>query len=247
MDEQEQDSVLEVATQNQDAQDQQSHEEETQAHVQQEAETRQERNWREMRKRQEELENRLKQKDEMLEKLMNAQMASQTKQPEPEPEDPDEEYIPAGRVKGIARRTVQPLEQKIHELEQKIAQQEQQKIFNNLRSKYSDFDDVVNQETLELLETKEPELAAAIAENKDPNKMAIQAYKYIKALNLAEQVPTARRSKEVNKRLEENNKTVQTPMAYDKRPMAQAFKITEAKRNELYEEMMRYAGQVTGI
>lgn len=247
MDEQEQDSVSEFATQNLEAQDQQSHDNEAQVQAQQEVESRQERNWREMRKRQEELENRLRQKDEMLEKLMHAQLSSQTTKPEPEPEDPDEEYIPAGRVKGIARRTVQPLEQKIQELEQKIAQQEQQKYINNLKSKYSDFDDIVNQETLELLETREPELAAAIAETKDPNKMAIQAYKYIKALNLAEQVPTARRSKEVTKRLEENNKTVQTPMAYDKRPMAQAFKITEAKRNELYEEMMRYAGQATGL
>ena len=244
MDEQEQNSVEEVATQNLETQDQQSHENETQAQIQQEAESRQERNWTEMRKRQQELENRLRQKDEMLEKLMHAQLSSQTKQPEPEPEDPDEEYIPAGRVKGIARRTVQPLEQKIHEIEQKIAQQEQQKY---IQSKYPDFDDVVTRETLELLETREPELAAAIAESKDPNKMAIQAYKYIKALNLVEQVPTARRSKEVTKRLEENSKTVQTPMAYDKRPMAQAFEISQAKRNELYEEMMRYAGQATGL
>lgn len=209
----------------------------------------QDKNWREMRQRQKELEQRLRQKEEMLEKLMSAQLDSQVKQsPQVEEvEEPDDEYIPAGKVKGIARKTVQPLEDKIKALESQLAQQQQDKYMNSLRSKYSDFDDVVNVETLELLEQREPELAATIAETRDPYKMAISSYKYIKALNLADEVPSNRRSKEVKKKLEQNAKTVQTPMAYDKRPMAQAFKASEADRTRLYEEMMSYASQATGF
>ena len=209
----------------------------------------QDRNWREMRKRQQELEQRLRQKEEMLEKFMSAQLESQTRQSEvvEEPEEPDDEYISAGKVKGIARKSVQPLEAKIQALEARLAQQDQQKHMSSLRSKYSDFDDVVNVETLELLEIKEPELASAIAESKDPYKMAVQSYKYIKALNLVEELPNAKRSKEIKQKLDSNSKTVQSPMAYDKRPMAQAFKTTAADQKKIYEEMMFYASQATGL
>ena len=210
----------------------------------------QEKNWREMRQRQKELEQRLRQKEEMLEKFMSAQLDSQARQTPAqvvEADDPDDEYIPAGKVKGIARKTVQPLEDKIKALENQLAQQQQEKYMSSLRHKYSDFDDIVNVDTLELLEQKEPELAATIAEIRDPYKMAIQSYKYIKALNLSDEVPNARRSKEVKKKLEQNAKTVQSPLAYDKRPMAQAFKASEADRQRLYEEMMGYASQATGF
>lgn len=243
------DSSQEVATQESENHAQSHEQEPSDDNILKEDDV-QDRNWREMRKRQQELESRLRQKEEMLEKFMSAQLDSQVRQSplqSEEPEDPDDEYVPAGKVKGIARKTVQPLEDKIHALEAKIAQQEQQKHMNSLRSKYSDFDDVVNVETLELLETKEPELALAIAETKDPYKMAIQSYKYIKALNLLDEVPSSRRKKEVTKKLDQNAKTVQTPMAYDKRPMAQAFKATEADRTRLYEEMMSYASQATGF
>jgi hypothetical protein len=77
--------------------------------------------------------------------------------------------------------------------------------------------------------------------------MAITSYKYIKALNLVDKVPNARRVREVEKKLDRNGKTIQSPMAFDKRPMAQAFKSTEADKNRLYEEMMGYASQANGL
>jgi hypothetical protein len=206
----------------------------------------QEKNWRAMRQRQKEMEYELKQKNEMLDKLLQAQKP-QAVQEVVEPDEPDEEFVPAGKVKGIARKTVKPLEQKIQALEEKLAQQEQQKLIQTLRSSYSDFDDVVNVETLELLEKQEPELAATIAQLKDPYKMGLQSYKYIKALNLAEQLPDARRKKEVIQKMEKNAKAVQSPQAYDKRPMAQAFKSTQADKTRLYEEMMHYASKASGL
>lgn len=248
MNEQDQNSEeYEVATQETvDDESMQSQEEST---VDIEAQRREEikdRDFRAMRQRQKELEWEIKQRDEMLKLMQQQQQVYAPKQVE-EPEDADEDYIPAGRVKGIARKTMQPLEQKIQELESKLAQQEQNKLIQNLRTQYSDFDDVVNVDTLEILEKQEPELAATIAQIKDSYKMGLQSYKFIKALNLAEKVPDARRKKEVNQRIEKNAKTVQSPTAYDKRPIAQAYVSTQADNKRLYEEMMGYAAKANGF
>jgi hypothetical protein len=206
----------------------------------------QDRNWRAMRQRQKELEIELQRRDEMLDRVLKSQPQQPVQKIE-EPEIDDDEPIVAGMAKGIAKKTMQPLEKKIHDLELKLAQQEQQKQLSSLRSKYSDFDDVVNIETLELLEKQEPELAATIGQLNDQYKMALQSYKYIKALNLVESVPQARRSKEVVSKMEKNAKAVQSPQAYDKRPMAQAFKMTKADEKNLYEEMMQYASKASGL
>lgn len=204
------------------------------------------RNWRAMRQRQKELEMALHQRDQMLDKLINQQPRQVVPVIE-EPEEPDDDFIPAGKVKGIARKTVQPLEKKIQDLEAKIAQQEQERLINSFRSKYSDFDDVVNAETLQMLEKNEPELAKTISQLGDPYKMGLHSYKYIKALGLVDQLPDARRKKEVAQKLEKNSKAVQSPVAYDKRPMAQAFKSVGVDTKALYEEMMFYASQANGL
>lgn len=221
--------------------DEQSHQAEDQAR-----EAAKDRDWRAMRQRQKELELEIRRRDELLDRVLKSQ-PNQVIPEIVEPEEPDEEYIPAGKVKGIARKTVQPLEKKIYELEQKLAQQEQEKLISSLRSKYSDFDDVVNVETLEMLEKNEPELAATIAQFKDPYKMGLHSYKYIKALGLTDKLSDARRSKEVVKKMEKNAKAVQSPTAYDKRPMAQAFKSAGVDSKQLYEEMMFYAGKANGL
>lgn len=206
----------------------------------------QDRNWRAMRQRTKELELQIQQRDEFLDRVLKSQ-PQQVVQKVEEPEIADDEPVVAGMAKGIARKTMQPLEKKIYDLEQKLAQQEQNKQFSALRDKYSDFDDVVNVETLELLEKQEPELATTIAQLNDQYKMALQSYKYIKALNLVESLPESRRSKEVIKKMEKNAKAVQSPQAYDKRPMAQAYKLTQADEKKLYEEMMFYASKASGL
>lgn len=206
----------------------------------------QDRNWRAMRQRQKELELEIQRRDELLDRVLKSQNQQPIQKVE-EPEIPDDEPIVAGMAKGIAKKTIQPLEKKIQDLEQKLAQQEQHKLISSLKSKFPDFDDVVNVETLELLEKQEPELAATIAQMNDQYKMALQSYKYIKALNLVESLPEARRSKEVIKKMEKNAKAVQSPQAYDKRPMAQAFKMTQADEKKLYEEMMYYASKASGL
>src|SRR5690606_29128440 len=127
----------------------------------------QEKNWRAMRQRQKEMEYELKQKNEMLDRFLQMQHQPQAPQPAVQEDiiDPDD-FANYGGVEKVTRKTVAPLEQKIQALEARLAKEESNKRFSSLRSQYSDFDDVVNVETLEILEKTEPDLAATIAELK---------------------------------------------------------------------------------
>lgn len=206
----------------------------------------QEKNWRELNRAKRELERKAKMQEELIEKLLQHQ------QPQPiakvqEVDDldtiPDDDYVPKGKQKKLVRKEVEPLQKRIDDLEARLHQQTQANQFDKLKAKYSDFDDVVNPETIAIFEEQEPELAQTIVDMKDPYKIGMQTYKYMKALNISEQVPKARRSKEIDKKLESNKKTVQSPQAFDKRPMAQAFKMTDSEKSKIYEEMMHYASQ----
>lgn len=207
----------------------------------------QERNWRAMRQRQKELEWQLQQKEQMINEFIQSQRKpSPQQQPEESFNFDPSDYSTYEGVEKLAGKKVQPLEKKIAELEAKIAEQEQKKLLNGLKAEFPDFDDVVNVETLELFEKTEPKLAATI-DTSDPYKFGIQAYKLIKAYGIQDNLPGARRKKEVERKLEQNKKTVQTPQAYEKRPMAQAFRTTQSDSKKLYEEMMYYAGKATGF
>lgn len=206
----------------------------------------QERNWRELNRVKRELEKKAKMQEEWIEKLMQQQQQTQAVQTQ-EVDDldsiPDDDYLQKGKGKKLVKKEVEPLQKRIDELEARLQKQTQANQFDNLKRKYPDFDDVVNPETIAVFEEQEPELAETIIALKDPYKIGMQTYKYIKALNISDQVPKARRSKEIEKRLESNKKTIQSPQAFDKRPMAQAFKLTDSEKSKLYEEMMFYASQ----
>lgn len=202
-------------------------------------ETANDRNWKELNRVKKELERKAKLQEEMIERLMKHQ-------PQQAPLAPvideietisEDDFLNKGKSKRLVKKEVEPLQKRIEELESRLQQQSTQAMFNSLKTKYTDFDDVVNAETIAILEEKEPELAQTIIDLKDPYKIGVQTYKYIKALNISEDVPNARRSKEVDKKIEQNKKTVQSPQAFDKRPMAQAFKLTESEKTKLYEEM----------
>lgn len=234
----------EVATQETDVNETHAQEELEQTEDQNRSEE-QERNWRAMRQRQKELEWQLQQKEQMINEFIQTQKQKPQEAVEDESFDP-EDYSTYSGVEKVAGKKIKPLEQKITELEAKLAEQEQKKLLNNLTNQFSDFNDVVNVETLELFEKTEPELASTI-DTSDPYKFGMQAYKLIKAYGIHEKIPGARRKKEVDQKLEQNKKTVQSPQAFDKRPIAQAYKTTQADQKRLYEEMMFYAGKATGF
>lgn len=196
----------------------------------------QEKNWREMRRSHDELKQLARSQAEVIEQLKQQLTPKEVDEFE---DIADDDYLPVGKVKQLvekkARAIVQAETQKI------LQQREQANFLDKLKKQYGDFDDIVNQETLAILEKQDPDLAETIAGLQDPYKIGLQSYKYIKALGIADKVPQARRVAEVEKKIEKNSKTVQTPQAYDKRPMAQAFKTTDAERAAIYKEMMEYA------
>lgn len=199
----------------------------------------------EMRRRQRDLERDLQMQREMNEKLI--QLATQANPQKQEVDEldaiGDDEFIPKGKVNKLVEKRAARIAEDIakRETERFFTEQKQSQFMDRLKSKYSDFDEVVNSETMALLEQQDPELATSIADLKDPYKIGMQCYKYMKAMNLGEKIPNSRRAKEFDKKLEENAKNVQTPQAYDKRPMAQAFQMSKSELSNIYKEMMQYA------
>lgn len=209
-----------------------------------------------MRLKNAELERELKQLREMQMQIMQAQLGNSqsAKQVEPDEFDKisDEEFIPLGKVKKLNEKHSQKVLKNAEELvRQEVAKalqkREQDQFLDRLNRQYSDFAEVVTPETLSILEEREPELAATIAESKDPYKIGVQSYKYIKALGLSQKAKESRREKEIDKAIEKQEKTIQSPMAFDKRPIAQAFQLTDAMKKDLYREMHGYAALASSV
>ncbi len=211
-------------------------------------ETKQNRHFKELRRQKDELERKMKMQEEMLERLMKAQP---TAPPEVDELDQIEEteVLQKGQVKKLVRKQAEAIAKEIvaKEMEQVRKEQAQSTFHSRLISQFSDFDEIVNQDSLALLEEQEPELAVTIAESKDPYKILYQSYKFIKKLGIEKQIPNARHAKEVSEKIEKNAKTVQSPQVHDKRPMAQAFKMTQGQRDELAKEMNYYARQASSV
>lgn len=215
---------------------------EEQQHPSKPVDDRPEINWRkEMERKEERLLKELAKRDEMLERLI--QQSAPQKPAEVDEVDlvGEDEFLEKRQSKKLVKKEIQPLLQEIDQLKKTIQAQAALNGVNQLRSKFSDFDEVVNPETLAILQEAEPDVANLLGNISDPYKMGMQAYKFIKANNIVPAANVSKRAKEVEKKLEQNAKTVQTPQAYDKRPMAQAFVMTEALKKELQEEMLRYS------
>lgn len=208
-----------------------------------------------MRLKNAELERELKNLREAQMQIMQAQLASQ--QPVRQEVDEfekigDEEFIPLGKVRKLAEKNSQRVLKSAEDLvkqevQKALKQRDQDQFMDRLNRQYSDFSEVVNPETLSLLEEKEPELAATIAESKDPYKIGVQSYKYIKAMGLSQKATESRREKQLDKAIEKSEKQVSSPMAFDKRPIAQAFKLTDAMKKDLYREMHGYAALASSV
>ncbi len=210
-----------------------------------------ERNFKAMRLKNADLERQLKERNELMDRILNAQMNNQPAPKEVDEFDSigDDEFIPKGKVRELAKKQAQKYAEQIakEEVEKALRKQQDSQFLDRLNRQYHDFSEIVNPETLSLLEEKEPELAQSISDLKDPYKIGMQTYKYIKAMGLSTKAPEVRRQKEIEKAIEKSEKSVQSPMAYDKRPIAQAFQMTEAMKKDLYREMMGYAASASSV
>jgi hypothetical protein len=208
-----------------------------------------------MRLKNAELERELRQLRDAQMQIMQAQLANSAPQRQEVDEFDkigDEEFIPLGKVKKLAERNTQKVlkgtEELVRQEVQKALQKQQDiQFMDRLNRQYSDFSEIVNPETLSILEEKEPELAAMIADLKDPYKIGVQSYKYIKAMGLSQSAKEQRREKEIDKAIAKSEKSVTSPMAFDKRPIAQAFKLTDAMKKDLYREMHGYAALASSV
>lgn len=210
----------------------------------------QDRNWRELRRAKDDLEKKARMQEELISQLLSVQKQAQPQAPEVDElaNISADDYIPKGQVEKLVQRAEKKAERIANEaIDKRLKEMEQSQFLDRLQKKFPDFDEVVNPETIDLLEQQDPELAKNIADMGDPYKIGMQTYKFIKSMNLADKVPAARRSKEVEKKLEQNAKTIQSPQAFDKRPMAQTFQLTEAHKKELYREMMGHASRASGV
>lgn len=205
-----------------------------------------ERNFKAMRLKNDALEKRLKQYEDMQMRMMEVQISNST----PAKQEVDEfasiaedEYIPKGKVERLVEKKAQKYAEEIakREVDSYFQKQQQSQFLDRLNHQYKDFSEIVNPETLSLLEEQEPELAQTIADLKDPYKIGVQSYKYIKAMGISSKAPENRRQKEIEKAVEKSEKSVPSPASFDKRPIAQAFKLTDAMKKELYREMHGYA------
>lgn len=240
---------MEEAEVNSETQEVATHEAENQT-PQEESQTetwkqKQERNWQATRQKIADLERQNQQKEEVLRQMWEMQQAQKKQQVPEEPSPDPDEYASYSGVQKVTQKTVAPLQKDLEQLKSELAAAKQRELFATMRQKYADYDDVVNPETIALFEEKEPELSQSIAAINDPYKMTLQAYKFIKSSGILEEVPGKRRQKEATKMLEKNSKTIQSPQAYDKRPMAQAFKLTEKEKSNLWDEMNQYASMAS--
>lgn len=210
-----------------------------------------------MRLKNAELERELRQLKDAQMQMMQAQLANQQQQTVRQEVDEldtigDEEFIPLGKVKKLTEKNAQKVLKNAEDLvekavEKRLKKMQDDQFMDRLNRQYSDFSEVVNPETLSILEEKEPELAATIADLKDPYKIGVQSYKYIKAMGLSNAAKETRREKEIDKAIAKSEKAITSPMAYDKRPIAQAFQLTDAMKKDLYREMHGYAALASSV
>jgi hypothetical protein len=194
-----------------------------------------------------ELERELRFQKELNERLLK--QPTQTPAPVQEVDEfdaiPDDDFIPKGKVTALIQKQAHRIAEQVAKKEQEkfLKQQHEATFLSRLKGQFSDFSEVVNPETLALLDETNPELAKTIVESNDPYKIGLQSYNFIKALNLHTSTTDSRKGKEVDRKLAANAKTVQSPQVFAKRPMAQAFQQTKEELRALNEEMNRYASQ----
>lgn len=86
-------------------------------------------------------------------------------------------------------RVVKKLYSEIKTLRKSYEQEKLSSIPDRLRSKFSDFDQVVTQENIEKLKNNEPELYSSITSGSDLYAKGVAAYKTLKSLGLVEKDP----------------------------------------------------------
>jgi hypothetical protein len=202
-------------------------------------------------KKAEEAERKAKLQEELIRQLMmNQGQTAQVGQEDVLQELQKEEYASGEKLAKVLKAQKEEFDKQLAELKKAQEQQYYARQETEIRTTYPDYEDVVNPETLDLLKDTNPKLANRVANllKIDPMDGAIFAYETISQAGILDKIPGLRRSKEVEKKLEQNKKTVQSPQAFDKRPLAQAMSFADQKKAQaaLWAETQRYASMSGG-
>jgi hypothetical protein len=145
-----------------------------------EQETAQQRNFKALREQAMRLE---QEKQDMARQLAAYQ---QQQQPQQESIETDDNLAPDALVE---KRHLSRYDKKINRLEQQLKQYQDQSAANSaelqLKTKYTDFDTIVNKDNLEMLKLTYPELAQTIYNNPDLYTKGASAYTIIKQMGIA--------------------------------------------------------------
>ncbi len=207
--------------------------------------------WAAMRKKNEELEKRLAMQEELF------KYASQLPQSHSQPVEEDvlreiegEEYVAGPKVAKALKKQEERFSRQLQEVERRYQNVQDSSIIAEVKRAHPDFDEIVNPDTLALLREIDPRRAIALENTPDAYVREATRYDIIKARGLADQVPGAKRAKDIDKKIEQNKKIVQTPQVYDKRPMAKAFdysRMDKKAQEDLQNEMYRFAAMAHGV
>lgn len=225
----EQETVVQEAVDDAQAQQDNSQESSTIPETQEVAqEDTQDRNWREMRQTMEEL----KRHNYALEsEIARIREPSPTMQEE-EINVTDEDLSTVGLTKKLIHKEATKIAQEI------VRKREAQTVEERVRLKYDDYDAVVNKKNLETLFATAPELVKMLKANQDdPYEQAVAAYKLMKKFGVSQE--DARKLKENQNKPRSVNSVGQTSAL----SQANAFShgLTPELRQQLWNEMQEAA------
>ena len=218
-----------------ESQDQETNNQEVQNETSQSQEGSKEYNFRRLEEQKREVEERLKQQEELNRKMMDVFNGNPPqKEEEVDPElSPDD--IPEWKhVQSYAEKIA---EKKFQEL---MAKRERENLPNLVKQKYSDFETVVTAERVKKLEQENPELAKAFSLSKDP---FTTTYSYFKSI-YQEKKPDPVAMEEAEKLMQNGSRPQSSNTIGRQGSLKNANAFQKKDKDQLYKEMMSYAAQV---
>jgi multidrug efflux pump subunit AcrB len=187
-----------------------------------------------------------RERDEYLKLLQQtyAQKNAPAVQAPVEDEDTDLNIAPDEIVEG---KHIAKVLNRQRQLENELKQYKQQAASMNvqtqIRMQYPDYASVVTEQNIEILRTQHPEIAQALGASTDPYSTALSAYKLIKKLGIAEDVPDYLEEKlRVQKNSAKPRPLASVSPQHGESPLtkANAFAngLTDELKKQLHREMM---------
>ena len=206
--------------------------------IQQPEESDADRNFRRLRESNEQLQQRDKEKDQMIwalqqELLKNRETPAKAPEPEPDPfagVDPSD-WTTFEQTQKVAERIAEQKARKL--IEAYEAKRRQEEAPTRLRTEYSDFDAVVTTENVEQLRKLKPKIAQALSLIGDEEAKAVAAYEYIKAF-----LPSAMEHEATKQRIAENaDRPKSLSSTGGKSPLSQASAFEQGLTPDLQKQL----------